>query len=151
MAPATSENNTVQLYSIKGAIKLKLHFVKAFYVILSMKLSRCFVLRGKHNFQVSTRTSSKSATLQLTLVFLWHPDTGFRLIFFRKYFWNSLPHKLTSELFMVGFCCKLFSWRTEAQILKLALPSTLWNLKLSKKKPTRDFCFMQDIQGLMEF
>ena len=69
MVTITSKNNTVQLYSIKGAIKLKLYFVKAFYVILSMKLSRCFTLRGKHNFQVSTRTSSKSATPAVEFVF----------------------------------------------------------------------------------
>ena len=70
-------------------------------MILSMKLSRCFTLRGKHNFQISTRTSSKSATSAVELGFLWHPDAGLGLIFCRKYFLNSFPH----ESFMVGFYC----------------------------------------------
>ena len=70
-------------------------------MILSMKLSRCFTLHGKHNFQVSTRKSSKSATSAVELGFLWHCDAGSGLTFFRKYFWNSLPH----ESFMAGFCC----------------------------------------------
>ena len=64
-------------------------------MILSMKLSSCFTLRGKPNFQVSTRKSSKSATSAVEVcfslasgVFLWHPDAGLGLIFFRKYFFE---------------------------------------------------------------
>ena len=97
-------------------------------MILSMKLSRCFTLRGKHDFQVSTRKSSKSATSAVELGFSL---AGFRFIFFRKNFLNAFSHKLTSEAFMVGFCCKPFSWKTEESILTSPLPSTLWNLKLS--------------------
>ena len=71
-------------------------------MILSMKLSRCFTLCEKHNLQVSTRTSSKSATSAVELGF-YLPDAGFRLIFLRKDFLNSLPHKLRSQSSMVGF------------------------------------------------
>ena len=53
------------------------------------------------------------------------------VLFFPEIFFNSLPHKLTSESFVVGYCCQLFSWKTKEYILKLALPSTLWYLKLS--------------------
>ena len=42
---------------------------------------------------------------QINLVFFWYPDAGFRLIFFRTNLLNSLPYKLTSESFMVDFCC----------------------------------------------
>ena len=56
---------------------------------LSAKLSRCVTQRGKHSF------------------------AGFRLIFFRKDFLNSLPPKLTSESFMVDFCCQCFRRKTE--------------------------------------
>ena len=79
-----------------------------------MKLSRCFTLLRKHNFQGSTRISSKSATSVVEHSFVMYPDAGFRLIFFRKDLLNYLPHQLTSEsLFMVDFCCQLFSWKTE--------------------------------------
>ena len=76
---------------------------------LSVKLSRCFTKRGKHSFQVSTTTFSKLQRLYKNqLGFFWYPDARFRLIFFRKDFLNSLPHKLTSESFMLDFCCKFF-------------------------------------------
>ena len=79
--------------------------MKTFSVQLSVKLSRCVTQRGKYSFQVSTRTSSKLQRLQMNLVFLWYLDAGFRFIFFRKDFLNSLPHKLTGESFMVDVCC----------------------------------------------
>ena len=40
-----------------------------------------------------------------TWLFLWYLDAGFRLIFLRKDFLNSLPHKLTHELLMIDLCC----------------------------------------------
>ena len=36
---------------------------------LNMKLSRCFTLRKKHNFQVSTRTSQESVNVEAELSF----------------------------------------------------------------------------------
>ena len=76
-------------------------------MILSMKLSLCFTPRRKHifKFRPEPERLQNLQRLQLNLVLLWHPDAGFSLIFFRKYFLNSLPHKLTSESFIVGFCC----------------------------------------------
>ena len=59
-------------------------------MILSMKF-RLIVLHYVHekdNFQVSTRTRrfQNLQRLQMNLVFLWHPEAGFRLVFFRKIF-----------------------------------------------------------------
>ena len=47
----------------------------------------------------------QTATSVNQLVFFWCLDARFRLIFFRKDFLNSLPHKLTSESFMLDFYC----------------------------------------------
>ena len=68
---------------------------------INVKLSRCVTQCGK----VSTGTSSTLQRLQIDLAFFWYPDAGFRLIFFRKVFLKKLPHKLTSDLFMVDVCC----------------------------------------------
>ena len=46
----------------------------------------------------------QTATSVNQLGFFWYPDARFRLIFFRKDFLNSLPHKLTSDwTFAVSF------------------------------------------------
>ena len=63
--------------------------------------------------------------LQLSLVFSEILMLAFVLFSFGNIYFNSFPHKLTSEFFMIGFCCQVFSWKTEEQILKLALPLTL--------------------------
>ena len=73
---------------------------------LSVKLSRCVTQRGKHmQFSSFDHNLFQTATSVNQLGFFWYPDSRFRLIFFRKDFLNSLPHKLTSEPFMLDFCC----------------------------------------------
>ena len=78
---------------------------------LSVKLP--VTQRGKHSFQVSTRTVFQTATSVNQLGFFRYPDAGFRLIFFRKDCLNSLQYILTSQLFMVDFCCQIFRRKTE--------------------------------------
>ena len=70
---------------------------------LSVKLSRCATQRGKQ-FPSFDHNLFQTATSVNQLGFFWCPDARFRLILFRKDFLNSLPHKLTSESFMLDFC-----------------------------------------------
>ena len=72
---------------------------------LSVKLSRCITFRPEPFPNCNVCKS--------TWLFLWYLDAGFRLIFFRKDFLNSLPHKLTSESFMVDFAVSFLEGKQE--------------------------------------
>ena len=61
-----------------------------------------FTTMWKTQFSSFNQNLFQTATsVNQPVFFFWYPDAGFRLISF----FNSLPHKLIIESFMIDVCC----------------------------------------------